>query len=224
MTASEHRQARRHFLTTSLSLAGAAGLARAAAPESNDTSQLGRTPHTKFAVNVEMWWRKLRFTERIKAAAAFGYPAIEFWPWRVKNIDDIAELTGELGIEVAQFTAWGFRPGLNNPQNHDRFVEEIEASCETAKKLRCKKMTVVGGDDQPGMTQEEMHEQIVVGLERAAPIAEKHDVMLILEPMNIRVDHKGHSLYGSPPAVRICEAVGSTQDQLNTGRQTLASS
>ena len=50
---------------------------------------------------------------------------------------------------------------------------------------------------------------------RAAPIAEEHDVMLILEPMNIRVDHKGHCLYGSPDAVRICREVNSTHVKIN---------
>ena len=39
--------------------------------------------------------------------------------------------------------------------------------------------------------------------------------MLILEPMNIRVDHKGHCLYGSPPAIRICQEVGSSHVKIN---------
>ena len=39
--------------------------------------------------------------------------------------------------------------------------------------------------------------------------------MLILEPMNIRVDHKGHCLYGSPPAVRICREVNSPMVKIN---------
>ena len=39
--------------------------------------------------------------------------------------------------------------------------------------------------------------------------------MLILEPMNIRVDHKGHCLYGSPDAVRICREVNSPMVKIN---------
>ncbi len=104
---------------------------------------------------------------------------------------------------------------MNDPKNHDAVAKEIEASCQTANKLNCKKMCVVGGNDQPGMTQEQMHENIIKALKRAAPIAEKYDVMLILEPMNIRVDHKGHCLYGSPAAVRICREVGSTHVKIN---------
>src|SRR5205807_1981083 len=143
-----------------------------------------------------MWWSKEKdFLKRLEGAAALGFTAVEFWPWRGKNIPAIAETCERLKLEIAQFTAWGFTPGLNDPANHNRYVEELEASCETAKKLKCKMMCVVGGNDIPGVSQEKMHENIIEGLRKGAPIAEKHGITLILEPMNIRVDHKGHCLY-----------------------------
>ncbi len=213
---------RRTFLSTaavgsSVAAAGTLVSNVAADPVATESqsSHVGRTPHTKFAVNIEMWWRKLPLLDRIRKTAELGFPAIEFWPWQGKPIDDMAELCGSLSIEIAQFTAWGFTPGLNNPKNHERFVKQVEAGCEVAKRLNCKKMTVVGGNDQKGMTQQEMHKNIITGLKLAAPIAEDHDVMLILEPMNIRVDHKGHCLYGSPDAVRICQEVGSARVKIN---------
>jgi hydroxypyruvate isomerase len=175
----------------------------------------GQTKHTKFAVNVEAWWTKLPFLERLEKTAELGFPAVEFWPWENKDIPAVAKACERLKIEVAQFTAWGFKPGLNDPKNHDDFVKKIEKSCTVAQQLNCKMMTVVGGDDVKGMTQEQMHQNIIEGLKRAAPIAEKHKVMLILEPMNIRVDHKGHCLYGSEKTVKICRAVGSPFVKIN---------
>ncbi len=180
-----------------------------------DPERPARTPRTRFAANVEMWWSALPFLERIREAAALGFPAIEFWPWRGKEIGAVAELCGELGLAVAQFTAWGFEPGMNDPRHHDALVDELAQACAVAKQLRCAKMTVVGGNDQPGMTQAQMHEHIVAALRRAATVAEQHDVMLILEPMNVRVDHAGHCLYGSEAAVRICRAVGSAHVKIN---------
>lgn len=205
---------RRTLLQATPAAASLAALASASAA-AEDTRQLGRTPHTKFAVNIEMWWTKLDFLDRIRAAADFGFPAIEFWPWRKRDIDAVARLTSELGLAVAQFTAWPFEPGMNDPKNHDAVLKEIEASCQVANKLNCKKMTVVGGNDQPGMTQDEMHANIIKALKRAAPIAERYDVMLILESMNVRVDHKGHCLYGSAPAIRICREVDSSHVKIN---------
>jgi len=168
-----------------------------------------------YAANVEMWWRTLPFIDRIHAAADAGFKYIEFWPWQGKDIDGIAKACNERGIEVAQFTAWGFVPGMNNPKNHDAFVEEIKKSCEIAKRLNCKRMTVVGGNNQRGMTQEEMHQNIIDALKLVKPIVEEAEVMLILEPMNIRVDHKGHCLYGSEDAVRICREVDSPMIKIN---------
>lgn len=180
-----------------------------------DLKTLGKTPHTKFAVNVEMWWKDLPFLERIEKAAALGFPAVEFWAYAEKDLDAIRDKCDSLGIVVTQFTAWGFKPGMNNPKNHDLVEEKITESCEVAKKLGCTLACVVGGDDQEGMSQEEMHANIITALKRVAPIVEENGLTLILEPMNIRVDHMGHCLYGSPPAVKICREVNSPNIKIN---------
>lgn len=211
---------RRDFLTAST--AASLAIATSAMPKlahaedsAVDSKQPGKTPHTKFAVNVEMWFRKLGFMDRIRASADLGFPAVEFWPHEGKDIDAIAKLSEERQIAIAQFTAWGFKPGLNEPKNHGDFVKAIEKGCQVAKKLKCKLMTVVAGDDVPGLTQEQMHQNTIAGLKLGAPIAEENGITLILEPMNIRVDHKGHCLYGSAPTMRICDAVGSKAVKIN---------
>lgn len=205
------RNSRRAFLGTSLGAAAAtlaAGSARRLPAQQPAGAPLAGT-RTRFAANIEAWWGGMDYEGRIRKAAEFGFPAIEFWPWRGKDIDAIARLTRELHLEVAQFTGWGFEPGMNNPKNHDAVVAEVEESCKVAQRLSCKQVLVVGGNDQPGMTQPEMHQNIITALKRCAPVAEKYGITLILEPMNIRVDHPGHCLYGSEPAVRICRAVQS---------------
>jgi hydroxypyruvate isomerase len=202
-------------LGTALALAGGAAVSADPAAAADDRAALGKTPHTRFAVNVEMWWTKLPFIERLASAAALGFPAVEFWPYENKDVDAVARTCDQLNLEIAQFTAWGFSPGMNDPANHDQLAKKIEASCKIAKRLNCPKMTVVGGNDQPEMSQAQMHENIIAGLKKIAPIAAQHDVMLILEPMNVRVDHKGHCLYGSADAVRICREVNSKHVKIN---------
>jgi hydroxypyruvate isomerase len=209
---------RRSFLKSTTLTAGVAAIAPAvhvAADDADDVSSIGRTPHTKFAVNVEMWFTDLPFLDRIRRSAELGFPAVEIWPLENRNVQEIADLINELGIEVAQFTAWGFYPGMNNPENHPAVVEAIERACANAKILNCKKACVVAGDDIEGMSQEEMHRNVITALKMVAPIAEENDLTLILEPMNIRVDHKGHCLYGSPPTIRICNEVDSSHVKIN---------
>lgn len=175
----------------------------------------GQTKNSKFAVNIEMWFRRLPFPDRIRAAADLGFPAVEFWGLGGKDLEQTAQLCHDLELEVAQFTAWGFVPGLNDPANHTAFVAAMHTAVAAAKTLKARKATVVGGNDQRGMTPESMHANIIAGLKLAAPIAEAGDLMLIIEPMNIRVDHKGHCLYGSPDAVRICREVNSPSVKIN---------
>jgi hydroxypyruvate isomerase len=212
-------QVSRRTLFAAGAVAGAASVVGGSLPvghaEERDRSSIGKTPHTKFAVNIEMWWKKLPFLERIEKTAELGFPAIEFWPFDNKEHDAVAEKCQKLGIEIAQFTAWGFKPHLNDPKNETAFLKTIERACEVAKKWQCRKMTVVAGDNTPGMSREAMHEQVIQALKKAAPIVEQAKVMLILEPMNERVDHPGHCLYGSVDAVKICRAVASPMVKIN---------
>lgn len=175
----------------------------------------GRTKNTKFACNVEMWFGDRSFEERITAAGALGYPGVELWDFKSKNVDAVAAAAQKANIEIVQFTAWGFSPGLNETKNHDAFLKQLEQACVVAKKWNCKMATVVAGNDVQGMTQDAMLANVTAALKRAAPIAEANDLMLILEPMNIRVDHKGHCLYGSEKAVKICREVNSTHVKIN---------
>lgn len=186
-----------------------------AIPAADDESSIGKTPHTRFAINVEMWGGGMPFLKRIEESARLGFPAVEFWPYEGKDLAAIHETCQRLGIAVAQFTAWGFSPGMNDPAHHDAFEKKIREAVEVAQRLHCDKMTVVGGNDRKGVSQAEMHEQIEKALKRVKPIVEDAGVMLILEPMNIRVDHKGHCLYGSVDAVRICRAVDSPMVKIN---------
>lgn len=207
---------RRSFVGAALGsaalVAGTGGVVSAKEEEKIDIGTLGKTPHTKFAVNLEMWWRKLPFLDRVRKAAEFGYPAVEFWGWKSKDLDAIAALTKDLGLVVAQFTAGS---GFNTAQRLDGFIQAVEEACQVAKRLHAKKACVVAGANLKGMTEREMHDQCIVALKKAAPICEDHDLMLILEPLNVRVDHKGQCLYRSADAVRICREVDSSHVKIN---------
>lgn len=168
----------------------------------------------RFAVNIEMWWKDLPLSERLEKTAALGFDAVEFWTWRDKDLEALSATARELGLQITQFTGWGFTPGMNHPDNESAAVEEITAACDAARAIDCRMLTVVAGDDQPGMTREAMHEQVIRTLRRAAPAAEAREVTLMLEPMNRR-DHPGHCLYGSEAGLRICRAVDSPRVKLN---------
>ncbi len=170
-------------------------------------------PH--FAANIEMWWTHLPVPERIQAAAEAGFTAIEIWEYQKHDLDALADALQKHQLELTQFTAWGWDRWFNDPANELAIIQQISEACKMAKKLNCKMGTIVGGDDQPGMNQAQMHDQITLMLEKLAPMVEDQDFTLILEPMNIRVDHAGHCLYGSKAGIDICRNVNSNHVKLN---------
>jgi len=209
------KSTRRRFLQLGLASCAASGLGPFANGISSANSAVNRPNRLDLALNIEMWLQDLPFSQRIGKAKELGFDFVEFWPWRNKNIGAIASECTKHKVKVTQFTGWGFTPGMNNPKNHQQFVSEIEASCKTANQIGAPMMTVVAGNNQPRMTQDEMHEHVITGLNLAKVIAAKYEVMLIIEPMNVRRDHKGHCLYGSVDAVRICREVNSPWVKIN---------
>lgn len=175
----------------------------------------GLTLHTPFAVNIEMWFGKLSFAQKIRRAAELGYQAVEFWFAGDQDMDAMRAAMDETGVTATQFTAWGFWPGLNDPaSDHEEFLAKIREACELAARLDVPMFTVVAGDDVPGASREAMHEAVIRGLKLAAPICEKAGRMMILEPMSPDT-HPGHCLYGSAEGIAICKAVNSPMLRLN---------
>lgn len=219
------RFGRRSFLAggsvaalTALSSA-ACGATETAAPSAGESAERierpGATPNTRFAVNVEMWFGRRPFLEKIQMAADFGFPAIEFWPYAGKPIEEAAALLRERQVAVSQFTAWGFGTKLNHPESdHEDFRRAIEESCDVADLLDCSLFTVVIGNDIPGYSKDEMHAAAIRGLKKVAPLCEKRNKTIIIEPMNPR-NHPNHCLYGSTDAINICKAVGSPSVKIN---------
>ncbi len=167
------------------------------------------------AVNIEMWFEG-DFVSRIRQAHELGFPAIELWTWRDKDLAAGAAELETLGLVATQFTAWGFGQEVNHPEfPTEKFVAEIEECCAVADKLPgCELMTVVGGDNIKGLSKKDMHQALIANLRAAVPVLERHGKTIILEPMN-PYNHPGHCLYGSDDAITICEAIGSEQVKLN---------
>lgn len=184
----------------------AAPVVPAAAPK---LERPGRTPNTRFAVNIEMWWKGPP-DQRIEEAAALGFPAIEFWRHEDKPLEAMAAALRRHGMAAAQFTALGFGKMINDPAaDPQRFVNAIERACAIADLFPdCHMFTVVAGDNIPGLSKERMHAAVVDKVKRVVPLLERHKKTVIIEPMN-PYNHPGHCLYGSADGIALCEAIGS---------------
>jgi len=66
---------------------------------------------------------------------------------------------------------------------------------------------VVSGDARPGVERSRQRDAITEALLRAAPIASKAGVRLLLEPLNTRVDHPGYFLDSTAEALEVINDV-----------------
>lgn len=169
--------------------------------------------NTKYAANLALWWGKGKpVIDKVEKAHALGFEAIEFWAYGKEDIDGIAKKTKELGIKVAQFTAWG-KP-LGSGKNIDEFEAGIKEAITVAHKLGAPMMTVTGHRWVEGYTLEEQLTNYTKAMKRVAPLCEAANVMIIVEPFN-PVNHGKNTLNGSQAAVKICREVDSPMIKIN---------
>ncbi len=167
-----------------------------------------------YAVNVEMTWTKLPFLDRIRKVKEAGFSHYEFWPWRGKDIDAIHKLNQELGLTPVQFSASpvrGFSHGITDPDPARRaeFEEEIRSALPAARVLGVKKLCVVAGEETKGYSRDEQTQAVIAALKAGARIVEPDGITIILEPLNILVDHPRQLVVHSAHAASILQAVGS---------------
>ena len=172
---------------------------------------------------IEMIFRELPFAERIPAAKACGIPAIEFWGWDNKDLDaikDTAEACGAVvsvcGVGTADAKkkeAYG-KHAMLNPANAPLFAELTEETIEKVGQLGIRTLITTTGQERFDVSRGYQLDAVTACLKRAAPVAEKHGVTLVLEPLNIAVDHKGYFLSSSCEGFDILRAVGSPNVKL----------
>jgi hydroxypyruvate isomerase len=115
-----------------------------------------------------------------------------------------------MGVFVAHTIAWT-EPTLTtgNAGHRARFLEEIRASVDVARRVRAKWLTVVPGHVDARLELSFQTAHVIETLKRAAEILEPHGLAMVLEPLNTLRDHPGMFLTRVPQTFMICGAVGS---------------
>lgn len=115
----------------------------------------------------------------------------------------------KMGVFVAHKIYWN-EPNLASGDLNKRneFLNDISNSVDVAKRLNAKWMTVVPGHLDLRKDMNYQTQNVIETLKQASEILEKHDLTMVLEPLNFR-DHPGLFLTESPQAFQICKAVNS---------------
>jgi hydroxypyruvate isomerase len=160
------------------------------------------------SVCVEMIFRDLPFLDRLDAVAATGAPAYEFWRWADKDLPAVAERARRLGLRCAGLVGSGGGP-LVDPARREGFLQGLRESIEAAGAVGATTLIATTGQARPDVEPARQHASVVDGLRAAAPIAADAGVVLVLEPLNTRVDHAGYYLETTDEGLQILDEVGS---------------
>lgn len=187
--------------------AGASALF-AAAPALVGSLWQSKQSSVRLSVCIDMIMTDIPFLERMERVKRLGYPAIEFWEWKNKDVDAIIRKKNELGLEIATIMGSGWKQ-LFTDEARKTFVSNIQASLAAAKLLGAKTLIVTTGNEDKQLSRADQHAGYVAALKAAAPLAEQAQIALVLEPLNTKVDHPGYYLHTAKEGFEILDEVGS---------------
>lgn len=153
------------------------------------------------------------YPARIREAHKAGLEGIEFWLWTNKDIEAMFAAVQETGIAVTGMVAEPM-VSLTDPTQHDVFLEGLKRSIAVAHKLGAPALIAQAGADLPGRSRDEQRAALVECLTRSADVLKGSGVVLMVEPLNTRVDHVGYFLPSTVEGLDIIDEVGRREIRL----------
>lgn len=163
------------------------------------------------SVCIDAVLRGRPFLESLEIIHSIGIDTFEFWTWWDKDLNAIKGKKEELGLNVYAFCTKFV--SLVDPSARNVYIQGLEESIEAAQFLGCRSLITQTGIDN-GYPREVQRKCMVDGLKACAPLLEKAGISLLVEPLNVHVDHPGHFLSSSSEAFSIIEEVGSPNVKL----------
>ncbi len=148
-----------------------------------------------FAANISILFPKLPFLERIPAARAAGFDAIEFW-WpgvaelEGRSLDDLVEAIREASLQVGliNFDAGDMPAGDRGlAADHYRsgdFRANIPVAIDLARRLGCLKLNALAGNARGESSRTDQWDELVRNLRLAADAARGAGMSVMLEALN----------------------------------------
>lgn len=162
----------------------------------------------KLSVCIDAVFGEMDIGQAICAVKNYGIHAVEFWACENKDINKIKKVADENGIEISTFCTDFL--SLVDPVKRRDYLDALKRNIERAKIFGCKKIISQVGEEMAG-SRKTQHDNIVQGLKECVPMLEQNGITLMIEPLNVRVDHTGYYLWSSEEAVEIIKEVGSNQ-------------
>jgi len=163
-----------------------------------------------FSLCIDSIYPKENVKEKLEKIKQAGFKFIEFWDWRDKDFN----LIMNSGLKVSNFS--GNRLSSLTLDDKEKVIEEINTSLEMAKKLECKRIMllsdVLKSDGSVEISQKSKEKKLLrlyENLKTITEVAEKEQVLLVIEPLNTIKDHKNYFLDNFQTTLELIQSINS---------------
>ncbi|PAB58962.1 TIM barrel protein [Anaeromicrobium sediminis] len=166
---------------------------------------------------IEMIFTEAPFYERFKLAREAGFEYVEFWSWDDKDLDKIKDLCNKYNLKIGSFSGDKAFSMVDERENAD-YIDFIKKSIKAAKFLECDNLVIhsnalgEGGiviNDYKEIDHKVKYDNMRMLLNELKAFAEENEVTLVLEALNIIVDHVGNFLAYTEDSANLIKAVNS---------------
>ncbi len=125
------------------------------------------------------------------------------------------EVAARYGLTCSMTTGYkfGLEKGFNDPSLHEALWKNYEFLIPAAADHGLKNVICFSGN-RNGLSDEQGLENCAMGLERVVKLAEKHNITLVMELLNSKVDHPGYQCDHTEWGVALCDKIGSDHFKL----------
>lgn len=160
----------------------------------------------KLCVPIPCFFNTLPFETAVEKTAALGFEYVEIYDWRQLDFAAAKDALARTGVTLLSMCTTEFR--LTDPAFRQSWLDGLRESCAAAGALGVKKLITQVGPDT-GAPRAAQRRSIIDGLRAGAELLAQTGVTVMIEPLNVRVDHPGYYLTASAEAFEIVRAVGS---------------
>jgi hydroxypyruvate isomerase len=167
----------------------------------------------RFSANLTMLFNEVPFLERFALAAKAGFKGAEFKDPFAHSKEDVVAAVRDSGLEPVLFNMpsgnWaGGERGLGClPGREEELREGVATAIDYALALKCTRINLLGGIPPAGAEPRLIRQTFVANLRYAAAQLRKHDIRLVIEPVNT-YDSPGVFLTRTTQAADIIREVG----------------
>lgn len=185
-------------------------------PDSVPETAMTHEWNLRYAPRMGLLGEELSVDQHLEIYAEYGFRSFEYnglpHQHTLQEAESIRnkknELQMDMGVFVVNSGSWN-GDALVDRKFHDSFLDDVRTAVEYHSVMGNRWATVTSGLSVDYLSLTRQTTNVIDGLKRAAEIVEPTNLTLVLEPLNVLVDHAGYHVVTSDHAAAIIDAVDS---------------